>query len=283
MRPRDLFDYLVLAATWGGSFLLTRVAVPEFGPLALSFVRCGVAALLLTTYVVVRGEWPALRASLHRSGPIGVIGSAMPFALLGYGLLHLTSGLGSILNATTPMFTALVGWLWLGERLPWRRIAGVVVLASPRLDTGLGGWVPVGACLASTLCYGIAANATRTRLSDVAPLVGATGSQIGASLALAPLAFVAWPAQMPSPRAWTDVVLLAALCTALAYLLYFRLIRHTGAQRASTVTYVIPLFGVLWGAALLGERLEPIQWLGGVIVVAGSALAIGLLQPRSRH
>lgn len=289
MRPRDLLDYLLLAALWGGSFLLTRVAVPEFGPLALSFVRCGVAALLLAGHVAARGELGALAASLGRSGPVGVVGSAMPFALLGYGLVHLSSGLGSILNATTPMFTALVGWLWLGERLaPVRAagiaigFAGVAVLASSRVSGSIDAWLPVAACLSSTFCYGIAANAARRRLADVAPLVAATGSQIGASLALAPFAAAAWPAQSPSLRAWAGVVMLAALCTAVAYLLYFRLIRHVGAQRASTVTYVIPLFGVLWGASLLGERLEWQQLVGGVIVVVGSALAIGLLRPARR-
>ncbi len=285
MRSGDLVEYLLLAAIWGGSFLLTRVAVPEFGPFALMFVRCGAAAVLMVGYLAVRGQLSALRGNLWRSGLIGIVGSAMPFALLGYGLVSLSAGLGSILNATTPMFTALVGWLWMAERLPAARaagiaigFAGVVVLAWSRLTGGVGAWLPVAACLMSTLCYGVAANATRRYLADVPALIGATGSQIGAALALAPFAAFSWPTPMPSALAWGNAITLAAVCTAVAYLLYFRLIKHAGAQRAATVTYVIPLFGVLWGAWLLGERLEPRQLLGGAIIIVGSALAIGLLR-----
>lgn len=282
MKPRDLIDFVLLAALWGASFLFMRIAVPEFGAFALMLVRCGVAALLMLGLVAVRGQLPALGTALKPAAWIGVIGSALPFALFGFALASLSAGLGSILNATTPMWTALVARYWLDEPLPARRLAGIVIgfigvaaLASTRLGSDQHSVLPILACLGATLAYGVAANQSRHFLQGVAPLVSATGSQVGATLALAPLAALSWPASPPSAGAWAAAIVLAVFCTALAYLLYFRLIRHTGAQQASAVTYLIPLFGVVWGATFLGERLEAIHLVGGLIIIIGSALVLG--------
>ena len=320
MKRRDLVEFIVLAGLWGASFLFMRMAVPEFGPFALMALRCGLAALLMVGWLAWRGQFGALRASLWRTGLIGVAGSAIPFVLIGWALKSMPAGLGSIFNATTSMWTALVGWLWFAERLPPRRLAGivigfvgVVILASggpgqpvsgvaadtaaidiATIDAAAIGrvsddaastmagaaladnWLPVLACLLATLSYAIAANATRRYLQNVPPMLGAAGSQIGATLALAPFALASLPVTPPSIMGWTSAVILAVACTALAYLLFYRLLRNIGPQRAASVTYVIPLFGVLWGAAFLGERLEPMHVIGGSIIVAGSALVLGL-------
>ena len=285
MRPRDLVDYVLLAALWGGSFLLTRIAVAEFGPLALAFLRCAGAALLLALYLAWRGQAQALRGSFARTGPIGIVGSAMPFALLGYGLVSLSSGLGLdperdhadvhgagrlVLAPRAPAASARRRHRHRLRRRGRPRVAALRrqqrLAARPRLPRFDFLLRDRGQCDAPP---------PRRR--------GAGGigdrSQIGASLALAPFAALAWPAATPSLLAWVGALGLASLCTALAYLLYFRLIKHAGAQRASTVTYLIPLFGILWGAWLLGERLDGRQFVGGVVIIVGSALAIGLGAP----
>lgn len=285
MKPRDIVDALLLGALWGGSFLFMRVAGPEFGPFALMMARCGIAALILTGIVVIGGRWAELRRALKRAAFVGLFNSALPFALWGYALIHLPAGYGSILNAATPMFAALVAWVWFRDRLaPQQAIGvaigfvGVFVLSLPKLSAGLTDLLPVLACLLATLCYGIAAGATKRFLTGVAPVVSATGSQLGAGLFLMPPALFTWPANNPSALAWSAAVGLAVACTALAFLLYFRLAERIGPQRASTVTYLIPVFGVLWGAVFLGETLRIESLIGGLIVLFGSAMATGLLR-----
>ncbi len=293
MRGRDLVDFLSLAALWGASFLFMRLAVPAFGPVALMALRCGLAAALMLVWLAWRGQLRALRRSLARTALIGVAGSAIPFVLIGYALQSMPAGLASIVNATTPMWTALVGWLWFADRLPARSYLGILIgflgvvgLAglSPGLaangsaePTGSGShWLALLACLMATLSYGIAANAARRYLQGIPPMLGATGSQIGASLALAPFALGQLPAAAPPAAAWASAIVLAVACTALAYLLFYRLLQGIGPQGASSVTYGIPLFGVLWGAVFLGERIEPQHLIGGAFIIVGSALVLGL-------
>lgn len=281
MTRRDLSDFVLLAALWGASFLFMRIAAPEFGAFALMVVRCGVAALVMVGWLALRGELGALRPGLGRSALIGVASSAIPFALFGYALQTMPAGLASILNATTPMWTAIVAWLWFGDSLSTRRLlgiligfGGVVILAWSRIGDGSSAWLPKLACLLATLSYGVAANAMRRYLTGTSPLLGATGSQIGATVALLPLALPNLPTTSPSALAWASALVLAVFCSALAYLLFFRLIANVGPQRGSSVTYLIPLFGVVWGAIFLGERLEITHLVGGVIIIIGAALVL---------
>jgi drug/metabolite transporter (DMT)-like permease len=204
-----------------------------------------------------------------------------------------TAGFAAILNAITPMWTALIGWAWLRQPvrpLQWLGlalgIAGVVVLVWGRSGLSLGGAeVPLApaivAALFATAAYGLAANYTRARLADLSPLVIATGSQIGAAAVLLLPALLTWPDAMPDARAWLAALALGIACTGLAYLLYFRLIARVGAMRAASVTFLIPLFATAWGALFLGEALTLQMLAGGAVVLAGTALALGLLPRRA--
>ncbi|HRI17308.1 MAG TPA: DMT family transporter, partial [Burkholderiaceae bacterium] len=220
------------------------------------------------------------------------INSALPFIAFAYAALSITAGLSAIFNATAPLFGALVAWLWLGERLAttrWWGIAvgfgGVALLAwtsagSPAaFKPGGSGWA-VLACIAATVCYGVAANYTRRRLTGVAPLAIAAGSQAGAALVLVLPALWWWPAAAPSIGAWGAVAVLALVCTGIAYLLYFRLIAHAGPANAIAVTYLVPLFGALWGGLFLGEHVTPAMLGGGGVILLGTALATGMLGSR---
>ncbi len=291
MSVRNLSEFILLAALWGGSFIFMRLSGPELGVFPGMALRTALAALALLPLLALRG----LLAQLHRHAGkvllIGMINSAIPFALYGYATLHLSAGFSAILNATVPFWGALVTWLWLGERPRISQLlglvigfAGVVMLVWGRIDLRVGGdgW-PILACLLATLLYAVSASAMRKYLSEVPPLVSATGSQIGATLLLAPLALLQWPSATPSLTAMASVVVLAVVCTAFAYVLYFRLMAHVGPVRATTVTFLIPVFGMLWGALFLAERITVQMVLATGVILLGTALTTGVLKLRPAH
>ncbi len=294
MKPRDLTDLLLLAALWGASFLFMRIAAPAFGPVALVEVRIAIAAVLLVGLLALRGEL----AQLRQQAPsklllLGLVNSALPFVLLTFATLHVTAGFAAILNATTPLWTALIAWAWLRQpiRAPqWLGLAiglaGVTILvwgkASFAPDASqLGTTLALLAALAATACYGLSANYTRSRLTGMPPLALAAGSQIAAALLLAVPAAMRWPATLPGPLAWISAAVLGIACTALAYLLYFRLLARVGAVAASAVTFLIPVFASGWGALFLAEAVTLQMLAGGAVILAGTALALGLLPRRA--
>jgi len=279
MPTRDLIDLVALGALWGAAFLFMRVAAPAFGPVPLIAVRVTIAAVILLPLLF---RQDGLRQARTAAGPlflVGVLNTAVPFSLLAYAALTLPAGLSSVLNASVPLFGALIGYLWLHHQPPRLRLVGlaigftgVLVLAWPRLTTG-SDWRAVAAALLATVLYGLSAHVTQRSLSGVPPLVVAAGSQVAAAVTLLPLAAMLWPEVAPTSRAWAFAVILGVGCTALAYVLYFRLIARTGPSTAMAVTYLIPVFGVTWGAMLLGERLPASAFFGAMLVLAGVALA----------
>ncbi len=290
MKPLDIGELLLLAALWGASFLFMRLGAAEFGPVVLSALRVGLATLVLLPLLFWRRQAGVLRAHWRAIAVVGVVNSALPFVLFSTAALAINAGLSSIFNATAPLWGAVIAWLWLGDRLTRVRVvglalgfAGVLWLAWDSAsfkpgEHGVSAAVAIAACLGATLCYGFAANYTKRRLSGVASLAVATGSQLAATLALALPALWWWPSVRPSATAWASVAGLAVLCTAVAYLLYFRLIDRLGAARAITVTFLLPVFGTFWGALFLGERLTPAMLLGCTVILLGTALTTGALR-----
>ena len=289
MKQGDIAELIALAAIWGASFLFMRIAVPEFGPLALTALRVGGATLCLLPLVLWHGHIGALRTHWKAIAIVGVFNSALPFVLFGIAALAINAGLSSIFNATAPLWGALIAWLWLHDKLSASRVlglfigfVGVVFLAWDRAsfkpgEHGVSAGLAIGACLLATVSYGFAANYTKQRLTGVPPLAVAAGSQAAATAVLVLPALWFAPQSMPSARSWVSVLVLALLCTAVAYLLYFRLIAHLGAPRAITVTYLIPVFAVLWGALFLGEDFTLSMALGCAVILVGTALASGLV------
>lgn len=293
-RPRWLGEFILLSAIWGASFLFMRVAVVEFGAIATAAMRVTVAALFLLPLLLVRRQAGVLLAHWRALLFIGILNSAVPFACFAFALLYITTGLSSILNATVPLFGALIAWIWLGERLTAWRVAGLVLgfagVAMLAWDeahfghdaAGMKSVWAVAAGLLATVCYAIAANFTRRHLSGVPALVTATGSQIGATIGLALPAALFWPAQLPGMLAWSGVIAVGVVSSGIAYILYFRLIESAGATRALSVTFVVPVFAILYGALLLGEPVTGWMLLCGAVIVAGTALSAGLIQPKQR-
>lgn len=294
MNRRDIAELGLLGALWGASFLFMRMGAAEFGPLALVFVRVGGAALLLLPLLFAQGQGAALRRHWRPIAVVGLINSALPFVLYTVAALVLGAGLMAVFNATAPIWGALIAALWLGERLGAGRalglaigVAGVVALVWGKADLrpGVQGISPalgMAACLGATLLYGLAANYSRKRLVGVPPLAVAAGSQLAAALLLVLPAWWAWPATPPSATAWGAAAALAAACTGLAYVLYFRLIAHAGAANAISVTFLVPGFAMLWGWLLLGEQPTLAMLLACGVILLGTALATGVLKLPSR-
>jgi drug/metabolite transporter (DMT)-like permease len=288
LRRRDIVELVALAALWGGSFLFMRVAVPAFGPFALAFLRVAGAALLLVPLLAARGELAALRRQWRPIAVVGLTNSALPFLCFAYAALSINAGLSAIFNSATPLFAAIVAWLWLGDRMTLLRLlglaigfAGVVSIGWDKADFRPGGsaWA-IAACLIATMSYGVSPSLIKKKLGAVPPLAIAAGSQLAAALFLALPAALWWPAVAPSTHAWWMAGLLAILGTGLAYVLYFRLIANAGPANAVAVTYLIPLFAVLWGGVFLGERLTLPVVLGCAVIFIGTALTTGVLAPR---
>jgi len=285
MRVRDLIDLMALAAIWGASFLFTRVSVPEFGSFALVFIRALAAALFLLPLVFIKHQWGALVAHWRAIALVGVFNCVLPFLLFAWALLSITSGFASIGNATAALWTPLVAWAWFGERLAGVRVAGLLVgfvgvgiLAADEAGFhGDHGWLAVGAVLLATLMYGVSANMARRHLQGVPAMSVSLGTQLIALVMLAPPAVLYWPAQMPGALAWGAVIALGVLCSALAFVLYFRLISHVGASRAATVAYLIPAFGMGWGALVLDEAVTLQMLVGAAVVLVGTAMSSGWL------
>ncbi len=289
MSGRELTAMLSLAALWGASFLFMRLGAADFGALPLAALRVAVAAAVLLPLLWQQRQWPALRRHWRAIALVGAVNSALPFLLFGVAALALNTGLSAILNAMSPLWGALIAWLWLGERLSGRRLAGlalgfagVVWLAGDTAslasgEHGVSTAAAVVACIAATLCYGFGANYTRRRLGGVPALAIAAGSQAAAALWLLLPAWWLWPRVTPPPAAWAAVAALAIPCTALAYLLYFWLIERLGAARAISVTFLIPVFGMAWGFVFLGEAVTPVMLLCCAVVLTGTALASGFI------
>ena len=281
-------DFVLLAVLWGSSFLFMREGAHEFGPFATSWVRVTLAALILSPVLVWRREVPVLVAHWREAMSAGLLNAGIPFACYAYALMHINTGLTSILNATTPLFGALIAWFWLGDKLNAARALGLalgftgVVLLASDVPGGIsfregGSGLAVAACLVATFCYGISGSFTKRYLQNVPSLVTTTGSLWGASLGLGIPALLTWPDTAPTLHAWAALGIAGLLCTALAYVLFFRLMTRTGPARAMTVTYLIPVFANLLGVIFLDEVVT--HWMMGcaVVIVVGTALASGLV------
>ena len=285
MKLSDALMLLLLSALWGGSFLFLRVAAPVLGPVWLISLRVTLTAAILLPLAASRGLWPDIRQHWVSLLIVGGLGSAAPFVLIAFAAVSLPAGFTSILNATTPLFGALVAATWLKERLSLAQFAGlglgfvgVVVLVGAKTTVSGTFLIAASAVLSASLLYAIASPYTAKVLSGVRPLAIAAGSQLGATLWLLPALPFAVPNQTPSPIVIASVLGLAILSTALAYILFFRLLQSIGPTRVLTVTYLIPLFAIGWGALLLGEAISASMIGGGLLVLLSVAIANGIFK-----
>jgi len=290
MRLRDAIDLLLLAALFGASFLFMRIAAPAFGAYALAALRVGIAALLLMPIALVREGAAELRSNWKALTIMGFFTAALPFACFSYAALTLPAGVSALLNSTTPLWAAIIAWIWLRDRLTSWRILGLaigfagalVLFGTPVPDSADSkAYLAYLAALAAPLSYGVAASYGQRHLGHMSALVNSTGSLAAAGLMLLVPAWLTWP-QAPIPwQAWLAVTLLASLSTAFAYILFFRLLSRVGPVGTVSVTYLVPLFGLTWGALLLQEAITSTMIVAGCIILLGTTFATGIL-PRRR-
>lgn len=291
MSTKNILLLITLAALWGASFLFMRIAVPEFGAVALIVARVIIAALVLWPFWYFRESSKSRKTALEHWPSlivVGLLNSSIPFVLFAYSMLYITGGMAAILNGTAPIWGAVVAWAWLGSRLSISAIVGlalgfigVVVLVGdelsvPSQEKGLA----IAAAAFAPVLYGIAANYTSEQLSGVSALSISMFSQVTAGASLLPWLFWFMPESMPSMNAWLSVLALAVVCTSLAYLMYFKLLADVGSTKAITVTFLIPIFGSLWGALFIQEVITLMMIVGMVTILLGTALVTGALTPK---
>jgi drug/metabolite transporter (DMT)-like permease len=292
MKSRHWILLVCLGAIWGGSFIFAKVAVAEIPPLTLVFFRvasaCGVLWVILWVQGTLR-QFPVKMALSFLM--MGLLNNVIPFSLLFAGQTAIGAGLASILNATTPVFTVLVaGVVFQQETLSVHKIAGIlfgVAGVATMLSGSLSGLVtdPLWAqlsCLGAACSYAFAATFAK-RFRMLPPLVSATGQLSGSTAIMLPVAFLAsgtWSFSDPSLTAWLNVLALGVFATAMAYLIYFRLLAEAGATNASLVTLLVPASALFFGWLLLGENLSPIQLAGFAVLLCGLIVLDGRLFAR---
>ncbi len=287
MSPASALRLVVLSAIWGASFLFTRIGAPVLGPALLIELRVALAALFLAAVGAVLGRRLQWRRHWRHYLVLGGFNSALPFLLFAFAARTLPASLLSIVNATSPLWAAVIGAAWTRRALPRRSVLGLALgVVGVAVLVGFdpaalrdGAPQAIGLGLAAALSYGVATQYARSAIK-VEPYANAHGSMWAAALLVAPALPFASHAAMPGPGLAAMVLALGVVCSGLAYLLYFRLVQDIGAAPALTVTFLVPVFGVGWGHLVLGE---PVGWgtaAGAGIVIAGTALVTGF-SPRA--
>ena len=278
---RTPLELTLLGAIWGASFMFMRVAAADFGPFPLVEMRLAFGALVLTPFLWrARAQFSGMLCL--RIAGIAMMNATVPLTLFAWAAERAPAGIGAISNGMTVMFTALVAFVFFGERIGARRLIGLIIgfVGITILASGKTAGVSVApAALAGTaasLCYGIGINLVRRYLTPYPPAAVAAAALTSGALLIAPLALWNWPHHPLPPVSWVSALLLGVLCTGFAFVLYYRLVARIGAPRTAMVTYLIPLFGVIWAWLLLGERVTLSMVLAGALILAG----VGLSQQR---
>jgi drug/metabolite transporter (DMT)-like permease len=279
MKVATLAQLILLGMIWGSSFLFQRITVPAVGAGMTASVRTLLAAIVLVGGLIVLRKSLNWRARWRDYLLVGFCSTGIPLALFALAAYALPAGYSAVLNATVPMFAVLIGWIG-AARPSSSKLAGVVVgvLGVATLARfgpvamSLATFGAFAAGLGAAVLYAIGARAAKARFADADPLSVAGGNLIGAALPLLPFGVATFPTSMPTPGVLVSLLVLGVVCTGLAYALYFRLIRDAGSERATTVTFIVPVFAQIWGALFLGEAITFASVVGSALVLFAVAL-----------
>ena len=284
MKITDLIKLIILAAIWGSSFIYMRILAPVLGAIPTANLRVLIAGIVLTLYlraIKFDSNWKknGLQYLL-----IGLLGSGIPFSLFSYAALNIPASYEVILNSTAPMFGALFAWIWLGEKMTLLKIVGLVLAA-----VGCGIVVNIGAanitrpfifsvlaCLLAAICYGLTGIYVKKCTKNLKPKAIAGGSQLMVGLMMIPFSLLQKPNlnHLTNPKILFCVLALALICSAIAYLLYYQLLADVGPTKALTVTFLMPIFGIFWGAIFLHEMITFQMICGTIIILIGTWLVV---------
>ncbi|HEX2086565.1 MAG TPA: DMT family transporter [Solirubrobacteraceae bacterium] len=280
MTPRQATALVALAALWGASFIFIDVAVPALGAIAMAGSRALLASLALALYALATRQ--ALRAGVpvRLVALVGAVNVAAPFALISAAQLTIPPSLAAIINATAPLFSAVFAALWLAQRLTARLVLGLalgllgvtLVVGLAPVDLDARTLLAVAASTGAAACYAAGGHLHKRHFAGVSPVAAAVVQQLAAGLLLAPLLLAEPPRATPGAGQVACVVALAVGASGVGYLIYFRLIAELGATSAMTVTYLVPVFGVLWAALFRGDEITAGMLAGAAVVLAGVAL-----------
>ena len=292
MKLTDTLLLIILAAIWGSSFMFMRATVESFGPIALITVRVGIAALVLGLFLLTPKRRKEFGTHWKHLAWIGVINSALPFVLFAYASISLSGGNVSLLNTMTPVFTAIIAHFWLKDKMSPLQIfglficiIGLIILVWDKLAFSSSGSssLAILAGISAPLFYGFASNSTKKYLSKVSPLTATAGSLLFATLFM----LLLLPFFMPDNSShisnldWVYAIILGLVCTAVAYLIFFKLIHDIGPSRAVSVTFLIPIFAFIWGYLVLDEVVTPRMWGATAIIVVGMSFVLKLIGANS--
>lgn len=282
----SLLELFLLAALWGGSFVLLRVASPVFGPILLVELRVFTGLVVMFPFLFIYQHHHELFKHWRTIALISLINMCIPFCLLAFSSLSLGAGLISILNATVPFFAALTGFLAFAQKFSYAAMSGLLigfmgvvtlVLSGDASLTINGNLLAFLTALLAASLYGLSTNIINQRLMGVSGLAITVGSLFFSTLFLLPFIFTQIPEQTPNGSIWFSVLALGVFCTGLAYILFYRLIMKIGVQQTVTVTYLVPVFSIFYGMVFLGETLTFVMILGCVLVLSGVAITTGRL------
>lgn len=284
MKPKELGALLLLGALWGASFIFIRIAAPVLGPIWLIDLRVWIAGIVLLIYAFIVRKLPDFKKEWKYYLMLGLLNAAIPFSLIAYSAVHLNASLTAILNATTPLFTAIVARIWLKEYLSVRKVIGILIglvgvcilMGWSSVPFTLEVWLSIGASLTAALFYGIGSVYTKLTFTNTPALSLSIGQQLAAGIILIPLSVVTVPTATISLTVMIAVLGLAVLCTAIGYLLYFYLVEHVGPTKTVSVTFLVPLFGIFWGILLLNEHITLGTIVGLIVIFIGVILMNGV-------
>lgn len=278
MKTSSIIRLLTLAAIWGGSFIFLRILAPVLGPILTTNLRVLIAGIVLSIYFLAIKLDSSWKKNWKHYLIVGTVNTAIPFTLFAYGALYLPASYEVILNSTAPLFGVVFSWIWLREKMNLQRLIGIVAagvgvgfvvnVGSAHYDANF--FKAVAACLLAASCYALAGIYIKKFASHVKPMSFASCCQLVAGMALIPLTFT----QPISIEINTFIVLnvlgLSLLCSGVAYILYYQLLADEGPGKALTVTFLMPVFGMLWGAVFLGETITAQMILGTAFILGGT-------------
>ncbi|WP_136413530.1 MULTISPECIES: EamA family transporter [Oxalobacteraceae] len=289
MPAADLIKLVFLAAIWGGSFIFLRVAAPEFGPVLTATLRTSLAGTALMVFAALTGVRMDWRKNLKPFVVVGLFAGAIPFSCFSFAALYLPAAHSAVLNATAPLFGAVFSVVWLAERLTMLKLGGLVLgvigvailVGAGTLPITAATLLAIGACLVAAACYALSSIIVKKtgRPGGIHPIAMATGSLALGGLIMAPSIPFSLPHAMPSPLAIGCIIAISLLSSGVAQALFIPLIVKVGPTRAMSVSFLIPLFSMLWGFLFLHESVGLSTLVGGIIVL----MSMGMVLSASRH
>lgn len=281
MNLKITIYFIFLAAVWGASFMFMRVGVPEFGAYAFGGLRVGIAGLVLLPLLLKPTRLQEYKANWLKLSLIGVISTGAPFMLFSFAAYQINAGTLSVINAAVPVITGVIAHCFFRDYLSKQQFVGLIVgvlgvalLVSDGLDSGSGSLWAFAAALGACLCYAVSSNLAKRYLAGISPMTTASSGLLASGFVTLPLVIYHFPTASVSWAAWGAVIAIAVISTAAAMIIFYVVLQSIGPTKTVTVTLLIPLFGIFWGATLLGEQVSADMLLGTIVILSGTALTI---------